>query len=72
MSHKNWKDKNNSFQTMDVRGVSGNFFPGLKAKEGLNIIQTFEPVRVRLIWKKCAIIPGTMQEIGRASCRERV
>lgn len=51
MSYEDWKNKINKFQVADVRGVSGNFFPGLKARaektplhEGLHVIQTFEPI----------------------------
>ena len=51
MSYENWKDKTNEFQVVDVRGISGNFFPGLKKRaeqlpvhEGLHIIQSFEPI----------------------------
>ncbi len=46
-----WKDKIGSFKTIDVRGVQGNFFQGLKkqamqtcAGNGLEIIQSFEPI----------------------------
>ncbi len=51
MSYSNWKEKINEFKTIDVRGVQGNFFPGLKkqamelpAGMGLEIIQSFEPI----------------------------
>lgn len=30
MSYNDWKDKTASFKKIDVRGVQGNFFPGLK------------------------------------------
>ena len=30
MSYGDWKDKISDFKTKDVRGLSGNFFPGLK------------------------------------------
>ena len=30
MSFADWKDKRSGFRRMDVRGVAGNFFPGLK------------------------------------------
>ena len=50
MSYKNWKDKAQEFQTIDVRYIQGSFFEGLKKRaealevgEGLHIIQTFEP-----------------------------
>lgn len=50
MDNSDWKDKANGFQTIDVRHLQGNFFlgiqkraKGLKAGEGLEIIQTFEP-----------------------------
>lgn len=50
MSYEAWKEKVSAFKTIDVRHLQGNFFPGLqkqaqglKAGEGLKIIQTFEP-----------------------------
>lgn len=50
MGYDLWKDKTSQFQTIDVRGLQGNFFPGLqkqaanlKVGDGLKIIQTFEP-----------------------------
>ena len=46
-----WKDKINTFRQIDVRGVQGNFFQGLKKQamelgegEGLEVIQTFDPI----------------------------
>ena len=30
MSYSEWKDKVSEFKKIDVRGVAGNFFPGLK------------------------------------------
>ena len=51
MSFADWKDKRSSFRKMDVRGVAGNFFPGLKKQAmelpvgaGLEVVQTFEPI----------------------------
>ncbi len=51
MSYTDWKDKISSFKTIDVRGIQGNFFQGLKKQameipkgEGLEIIQSFEPI----------------------------
>ena len=51
MSYSDWKDKRQKFKTIDVRGVQGNFFPGLKkqaislvAGEGLEIVQSFDPI----------------------------
>lgn len=51
MSYADWKDKVTRFKTVDVRGVVGNFFPGLKkqamqipAGEGMTVIQSFEPI----------------------------
>ncbi|MGI6544981.1 MAG: DUF2249 domain-containing protein [Fastidiosipilaceae bacterium] len=50
MGYDLWRDKTSEFQTIDVRGLQGNFFPGLhkraanlKVGDGLRIIQTFEP-----------------------------
>lgn len=51
MSYTEWKDKKDSFRKIDVRGVQGNFFQGLKkqamglaAGEGLEIVQSFDPI----------------------------
>jgi len=51
MSYTEWKEKTNTFKTVDVRGISGNFFPGLKKQaaglgegQGLEIVQTFDPL----------------------------
>ena len=51
MSYTEWKDKVSVFKTIDVRGIQGNFFQGLKkqamqlpAGNGLEIIQSFEPI----------------------------
>lgn len=51
MSYNEWKDKTVNFKKVDVRGISGNFFAGLKSQaeklsvgEGIEIIQSFEPV----------------------------
>ena len=30
MSYNDWKEKIAAFKKIDVRGVQGNFFPGLK------------------------------------------
>lgn len=46
-----WKEKICTFRRIDVRGIQGNFFQGLKkqamqlpAGEGLEIVQSFEPI----------------------------
>ena len=51
MSYTEWKEKTNTFKTVDVRGISGNFFPGLKKQaagleegQGLEVVQTFDPL----------------------------
>ena len=47
---EDWKTKTQEFKTIDVRGIQGNFFPGIKKQalqlnigQGLEIIQSFEP-----------------------------
>lgn len=47
----NWNDKKQTFKTIDVRGIQGNFFQGLKRQaeklevgQGLEIIQSFDPI----------------------------
>ena len=51
MSYENWKNRTDSFKRIDVRGIQGNFFPGLRKQaealpkgEGREIIQSFEPI----------------------------
>ena len=51
MSYTDWKDKTADFKRMDVRGIQGNFFPGLKKQaagmrvgEGFEVIQSFDPI----------------------------
>ena len=51
MSYADWKDQVSGFKTIDVRGIQGNFFQGLKkqamalpAGSGLEIIQSFDPI----------------------------
>ena len=46
-----WKDKIDSFKKIDVRGIQGNFFQGIKkqamqlqAGNGLEIVQSFDPI----------------------------
>ena len=47
MAYQEWKDKTSEFKKIDVRGVAGNFFPGLKKQAlelpvgaGMEIIET--------------------------------
>lgn len=47
----NWDDKKQTLKTIDVRGIQGNFFQGLKRQaeklevgQGLEIIQSFDPI----------------------------
>ena len=49
MSYESWKDKITDFKKVDVRGIAGNFFPGLKKQameittgSGIEVVQTFE------------------------------
>ena len=51
MAYSEWKDKIEGFKIFDVRGVAGNFLEGIKKQaaglpegEGIEIIQTFEPI----------------------------
>lgn len=51
MSYNDWKDKTVDFKQIDVRGIQGNFFPGLKRQamqlpegSGLEIVQSFDPL----------------------------
>ena len=51
MSYTEWKDKTDTFKKIDVRGIQGNFFQGIKKQavaldegQGLEIIQNFDPI----------------------------
>ena len=51
MSYMDWKEKITTFKKIDVRGIQGNFFQGLKKQamnipvgEGLEIVQSFDPI----------------------------
>ncbi len=51
MAYSEWHDKTSEFKKIDVRGVTGNFFPGIKRQalellvgEGMEIIQSFDPI----------------------------
>ena len=51
MSYTDWKNQTDSFKKIDVRGIQGNFFQGLKKQamntpvgEGLEIVQSFDPI----------------------------
>ena len=51
MSYADWKEQVSGFKIIDVRGIQGNFFQGLKkqamalpAGSGLEIIQSFDPI----------------------------
>ena len=68
MTYDQWKDKISGFKTVDVRGVAGNFFPGLKkqaealpAGQGLEIIQTFDPVPLYPVMESLGYVHHTEQ-----------
>ena len=51
MSYADWKDKTTGFKKIDVRGIQGNFFQGIKKHaintevgNGLEIVQSFDPI----------------------------
>lgn len=51
MSYSEWKDKTAEFKKIEVRGIQGNFFAGIKkqamqlpAGQGMEIVQSFEPI----------------------------
>ena len=51
MSCMEWKDKTAAFKQIDVRGIQGNFFQGIKRQamqfpvgKGLEIVQSFDPI----------------------------
>lgn len=51
MSYENWQSKAADFRKIDVRGIQGNFFEGIRKQaartevgSGLEIIQSFEPI----------------------------
>ncbi len=58
MSYADWKDKTDGFKKVDVRGIQGNFFQGLKKQamdlpvgEGMEVIQSFEPIPLYEVMK---------------------
>lgn len=51
MGYQDWQEKTPEFKKVDVRGIAGNFFPGLKKQAaelpvgtGLEVIQSFDPI----------------------------
>lgn len=59
MNYEEWADKVKDFKVIDVRKITGNFFPGLKAQaekmnvgEGFVIIQSFRPFPLYMAMKK--------------------
>lgn len=51
MSYTDWMNKVDEFKKIDVRGIQGNFFQGLKkqamqlpAGSGMEIVQSFDPI----------------------------
>lgn len=51
MNYINWKEKVQEFKKVDVRGIQGNFFPGLKKQAmelpvgaGIEVVQSFDPI----------------------------
>ncbi len=51
MKYPEWMNKTADFKTIDVRGIQGNFFQGIKKQaanteigNGLEIIQSFDPI----------------------------
>ena len=68
MSFEDWKDKISNFRTIDVRGTVGNFFPGLKKQaegiaigEGVEVIQSFEPVPLYDIMEQSPLPVSSVQ-----------
>ena len=62
MSYNEWREKTATFKQIDVRGIQGNFFQGIKrqamqlsAGTGLEIIQSFDPIPLYEVW--CWAIP---------------
>ena len=51
MTYPNWMNRTADFKTIDVRGIQGNSFQGIKKHavntavgSGLEIIQSFDPI----------------------------
>lgn len=51
MTYPEWMNKTADFKTIDVRGIQGNFFQGIKKHavntavgSGLEIVQSFDPI----------------------------
>ncbi len=68
MSFADWKDRTAGFKKIDVRGVAGNFFPGLKKQAmelpvgaGLEVVQTFEPIPLYAVMEQLGFEYHTVQ-----------
>ncbi|MFW6147025.1 MAG: hypothetical protein ACOC6B_01370 [Thermodesulfobacteriota bacterium] len=66
---KDWENKKEHFERIDVRKVTGNFLPGLLARagqievgNGLCVIQTFEPIPLY----------SAMADLGFEHCTEKI
>ena len=62
MSYTEWKDKTDGFKQIDVRGVQGNFFQGIKRQamqlpvgNGLEIVQSFDPIPLYEVMEDLAL-----------------
>ena len=69
-----WKDKIGSFRQIDVRGIQGNFFQGLKkqvmqlpAGSGLEIVQSFDPIPLYEVIKCFLFFPTLLRRRSKAS-----
>ena len=68
MSYADWKEKMGAFKTVDVRGVAGNFFLGLKKQAmaipqggGMEVIQTFDPIPLYAVMEELGFEHHTEQ-----------
>ena len=76
MSNIEWKDKSTAFKQIDVRGIQGNFFQGIKRQamqlpvgNGLEIIQSFDPIPLYEVMEGLGFKHYTEQRGARNSMR---
>ena len=69
MSFDTWEAKVSGFKTIDVRGIQGNFFQGLKKQAmalpegaGLEVVQSFDPIPLYEVMEGLGFEHHTEQE----------
>lgn len=72
MSYNEWKNRTANFKKVDVRGIQGNFFPGLKVQamkmaegEGMEVVQSFDPIPLYEVMEELGFEHHT-EQVGEA------